>query len=116
MAKKAFDEKLYYSISEVSRMTSIEAYVLRYWEKEFPILKPRKNRGGNRQYTTGDIETINRIRHLRRNEKLTIDGARARLMMRRGSEEKVNAASSAKVRTLIGSLRRDVEDILKYFP
>lgn len=116
MTKKMVDEKLYYSISEVSKMTSIEAYVLRYWEKEFSLLKPRKNRGGNRQYTMSDIETVNRIRHLRRNEKLTIDGTRARLMMRRGTEVNANAISKAKIKTLVGKLRRDVEDILKYFP
>ena len=52
------DEKIYYSISEVSKMTGLEAYVLRFWEKEFPVLKPRKNRGGNRTYTGKDIEVI----------------------------------------------------------
>ena len=66
------DEKRYYSISEVGRMTGLEPYVLRYWEKEFPSLKPRKNRGGNRMYTTNDIDLVNRINHLRKSEKLTI--------------------------------------------
>jgi len=109
-------EKLYYTISEVSHITGLEAYVLRYWEKEFPMLKPRKNRGGNRLYTSGDIELINRIHHLRTKEKLTIAGARTKLMMRRGAEETVNAAASAKVRTLVGKIKKDVEDLLKLFP
>ena len=61
---KQVEEKLYYSISEVSQMTSIEAYVLRFWEKEFPMLKPKKNRGGNRVYQRRDIEMVNRIREL----------------------------------------------------
>lgn len=116
MAKRNHDEKLYYSISEVSRMTSLEPYVLRYWEKEFPQLKPKKNRGGNRQYTSADIELINRITHLRRSEKLTIDGARARLMMKRGGEGQAKVAEKAKIKTLVSKLRRDVEDLLKYFP
>jgi len=110
------DDKMYYSISEVSRMTGLEAYVLRFWEKEFPLLKPRKNRGGNRTYTEKDIEVINRIKHLRTKEKLTIPGARTRLMMKRPSEEKEEMVSSAKMKTIIGQIRQDVEELLKLFP
>jgi len=71
--------KLYYTISEVSRLIGEEAHVLRYWETEFPILKPRKNRAGKRVYTREDIDTVYRIRHLLREEKFTIDGARQAL-------------------------------------
>jgi len=110
------DEKIYYSISEVARMTGLEAYVLRFWEKEFPVLKPRKNRGGNRTYTEKDIEIINRIKHLRTKEKLTIPGARTRLMMKRPSEEREEMVSSAKVKTMIGQIRKEVEELLKLFP
>ncbi len=108
-------EKLYYSISEVSKITGLEPYVLRYWEKEFDVLKPKKNRGGNRTYTRKDIEIINRIHHLRTREKLTIAGARTKLMMKRPSEEKEIMISSAKVKTLIGQIRKDIEDLLKLF-
>jgi DNA-binding transcriptional MerR regulator len=114
--KPANDEKRYYSISEVSRMTGLEAYVLRYWEKEFPVLRPRKNRGGNRLYTSGDIELINRINHLRSREKLTIAGARTKLMMRRPSEEKTEMTAQARMQTVIGLLRKEIEDLLKLFP
>jgi DNA-binding transcriptional MerR regulator len=116
MNRSITEQKLYYTISEVSRMTGLEAYVLRYWEKEFPMLKPRKNRGGNRLYTSGDIELINRIHHLRTKEKLTIAGARTKLLMKRGGEEVVDATAKAKVRTLVGKIKRDVEDLLKLFP
>jgi DNA-binding transcriptional MerR regulator len=109
------EEKRYYSISEVARMTGLEPYVLRYWEKEFPSLKPRKNRGGNRMYTTNDIEQVNRINHLRKNEKLTIAGARSKLTMRRAGEEQVSVKSSAKTRTLISQIRKDVEDLISDF-
>lgn len=71
--------KLYYTISEVSRLIGEEAHVLRYWETEFPVLKPRKNRAGKRVYTREDIDTVYRIRHLLREEKFTIDGARQAL-------------------------------------
>lgn len=115
MTKQNGNDKRYYSISEVARMTSLEPYVLRYWEKEFAMLHPRKNRGGNRLYTTGDIELINRINHLRKQEKLTIEGTRAKLTMRRGAEQKATLASVARAKTIIGKLRKDVEDLLKHF-
>lgn len=115
MAKTNKLEKLYYSISEVSEITGLEAYVLRYWEKEFDILKPKKNRGGNRTYTQKDIEIINRINHLRKNEKLTIEGTRAKLTMKRNPEEKAQIVTNAKTKTLIGQIRKDVEELLKDF-
>ena len=113
MAKSTAKEKLYYSISEVSEIVGLEPYVLRYWEKEFPILKPKKNRGGNRTYTKKDIEIINRIHHLRTSEKLTIAGARAKLMMKRPSETKKDMVNAAKSRTITGQIRKDIEDLLK---
>lgn len=69
-------KKLYYSISEVSKITGLEQYVLRYWETEFEQLKPQKNRAGNRIYTNDDIKLILRIRHLLRDELLTIESAK----------------------------------------
>jgi DNA-binding transcriptional MerR regulator len=69
-------KKLYYSISEVSRITGLEQYVLRYWETEFPELKPAKNRAGNRIYTNKDIKLIMHIKQLLRDEKYTIEGAK----------------------------------------
>ena len=69
-------EKLYYSIGEVSERVGQEAHVLRYWEQEFDVLNPRKNRAGRRVYTSDDIETLERIRHLLKDEKYTIEGAR----------------------------------------
>jgi len=115
MAKTKPEEKLYYSISEVAQMTGLEAYVLRYWEKEFPMLRPRKNRGGNRTYTRKDIELIHRINHLRNTEKLTIAGTRNKLMLKRGAEETQSVVESAKARTLIGQIRKDVADLLEDF-
>jgi len=69
-------KKLYYSISEVSKLTSLEQYILRYWETEFDQLKPAKNRAGNRIYTNKDIKLILKIKHLLREEKYTIEGAK----------------------------------------
>jgi DNA-binding transcriptional MerR regulator len=69
-------KKLYYSISEVSKITEIEQYVLRYWETEFEQLKPQKNRAGNRIYTNKDIQLILYIKGLLRDKKYTIEGAK----------------------------------------
>ena len=69
-------EKLYYSISDVSQIIDEEQYVLRYWEREFAEIKPRKNRAGNRAYTAKDVAIIQTIKRLLRNERLTIQGAK----------------------------------------
>jgi len=69
-------KKLYYSISEVSKLTGLEQYILRYWESEFEQLKPSKNRAGNRIYTNKDIQLILKIKELLRDKKYTIEGAK----------------------------------------
>ena len=115
-SKKKTEEKLYYSITEVARMTRLEAYVLRFWEKEFPMLKPRKNRGGNRIYQKSDIEMVNRIKHLLYKENYTIEGARKRLKSIKPTPEKRELKDTGKFQTLVGSIRKDIEDLLKLFP
>ena len=57
-------KKLYYSISEVSKLAEVEQYILRYWESEFEQLRPSKNRAGNRVYTNEDIKLIFKIKKL----------------------------------------------------
>tara|TARA_Y100000590_G_C15529906_1_gene942737 strand:- start:48 stop:419 length:372 start_codon:yes stop_codon:yes gene_type:complete len=69
-------KKLYYSIGDVSEMTGLKQYVLRYWETEFSILNPAKNRAGNRTYKQEDIETIRFIKELLYTKKYTIRGAK----------------------------------------
>ncbi len=71
--------KLYYSIREVAEQTGLEPHVLRFWEGEFDALAPRKNRAGNRTYTARDVDVLLRIQRLLRDEKYTIEGARAAL-------------------------------------
>ena len=71
--------KIYYSIREVAEITGIEPQVLRYWEKEFSILKPRRGRSGNRLYRKRDLRVVLAIKRLRQDEKYTLQGARDRL-------------------------------------
>jgi DNA-binding transcriptional MerR regulator len=80
--------KLYYSISEVSRLSGLEPYVLRYWETEFGELHPQKNRAGNRVYSNRDIKFILRIKELLREQRYTIEGAKAILKAERAADGK----------------------------
>jgi len=72
-------KRLYYSIAEVSDITGLKQYVLRYWETEFPELRPQKNRAGNRVYKKSDIQLIFAIKRLLYQDKYTIEGARKKL-------------------------------------
>ena len=69
-------KKLYYSIGEVSEITGLKQYVLRYWETEFHQLRPSKNRAGNRTYKSHDLDLISEIQTLLYKRKFTIKGAR----------------------------------------
>lgn len=72
-------KKLYYTIREVTELTGVEAHVLRFWEKEFSQLRPRRGRSGNRAYKVKDIQMILAIKDLLYNQKYTIQGAAERL-------------------------------------
>ena len=69
-------EKLYFSIGEVSEMFGVNASLLRFWEKEFPQLQPRKNNRGNRVYSKKDIELFSRIHELVKEKGFTLEGAK----------------------------------------
>lgn len=73
------DLKMYYSISEVAKMFNVNESLLRYWEKEFPIIAPRKAGGNVRQYRKEDIENIRLIYHLVKEKGMTLQGAKQRL-------------------------------------
>ncbi|MDO8746237.1 MAG: MerR family transcriptional regulator [Thermodesulfovibrionales bacterium] len=77
-ARNPIADKLFYKIGEVSRIAAIEPYVLRYWETEFPFLKPRKNKSGQRVYVKKDLELILEIKRLLYQERYTIEGVRKR--------------------------------------
>jgi DNA-binding transcriptional MerR regulator len=73
-------EKLYYRIGEVEEITVVPAYVLRYWETEFKLLRPKKNPAGQRLYRPRDLELVQRIKTLLYDERLTLEGAKKRLL------------------------------------
>src|SRR5919206_4927047 len=72
-------EKLFFKIGEVCDITGVQAHVLRYWESEFPMLAPQKNRAGQRTYRKRDVEMVLRIKELLYEDQYTIAGAKKRL-------------------------------------
>ena len=110
-------KKLYYSIGEVSKITDLKQYVLRYWETEFKQLNPNKNKAGNRTYRQKDIDTILQIKNLLYKEKFTIVGAR-KMLMQPVKDTKVSVKTEKKVlttgidkKTLV-KIRSDLKSIL----
>jgi len=79
--------KLYYSISEVSAMFGVNASLIRFWEKEFDIIKPCKNAKGNRFFTQQDIDHIALIHHYVKERRLTLEGARQKIRENREDAE-----------------------------
>src|SRR5215216_5991203 len=73
-------QKLFFRIGEVCDLIKVQPHVLRYWETEFPMLAPQKNRAGQRVYRRKDVEMVVRIHNLLYEEKFTIAGARKRLL------------------------------------
>ncbi|MFZ1386561.1 MAG: MerR family transcriptional regulator [Thiolinea sp.] len=88
----AIPSKRYFTIGEVSDLCSVKAYILRYWEQEFPSLKPMKRRGNRRYYQREDVLMIRQIRGLLYEEGYTISGARQKLL---GSADEPSAAEEA---------------------
>jgi DNA-binding transcriptional MerR regulator len=79
VAPTLIPDKLYYRIGEVEAITGVPAYVLRYWESEFKLLRPKKNPAGQRLYRKKDLELVLRIKGLLYDERLTLEGAKKRL-------------------------------------
>ena len=99
--------KLFYRIGEVSRLSGLEAYVLRYWESEFPQLKPNKGKSGQRLYTKKDLDTVLHIKQLLYKDGYTISGARKKLNSRgdRDVLESVIASTKKELREILEILK-----------
>jgi len=112
-AELAIPNKLYFRIGEVSDLTQTPPYVLRYWETEFPSLKPVKSASGHRLYRRRDIEQVLDIKRLLYEEGFTIEGARRKLAGNsHPSSDPGRAARSALDATQLRALRRELQSIL----
>ncbi|MCI1729262.1 MAG: MerR family transcriptional regulator [Chiayiivirga sp.] len=99
--------KRYFTIGEVSELCDVKPHVLRYWETEFPGLKPVKRRGNRRYYQRHDVLTIRQIRSLLYEQGFTITGARQRL---EGEQGKMEATISAQI---VRQVRLELEEVLQ---
>jgi DNA-binding transcriptional MerR regulator len=95
--------KLFYRIGEVSRLTGLEPYVLRYWESEFPQLKPDKGRSGQRLYKKKDVDNILHIKQLLYRDGYTIAGAK----------KKLNGKADKDIEAVIESAKKELREILE---
>ena len=103
----AIPGKRYFTIGEVSELCGVKPHVLRYWEQEFPQLKPLKRRGNRRYYQRQDVLIIRQIRSLLYEEGFTIGGARQKLT---GDEARTDVSQSQQI---IKQIRLELEDLLK---
>ncbi len=99
--------KRYFTIGEVSELCAVKPHVLRYWEQEFPQLKPVKRRGNRRYYQRQDVLVIRQIRSLLYDDGFTIGGARQKLT---GEESRSDLSQSQQI---IRQLRQELEEVLR---
>jgi DNA-binding transcriptional MerR regulator len=99
--------KRYFTIGEVSDLCAVKPHVLRYWEQEFPQLKPVKRRGNRRYYQRQDVLIIRQIRSLLYDEGFTIGGARQKLT---GQQAKTDLSQSQQI---IKQVRLELEEVIK---
>ena len=100
------DDKRYFRIGEASRIIGVEAYVLRYWESEFPQLKPLRADSKQRTYQKKDLEILLKIKKLLYEEKMTIQGAKRRLRQKGGDNAGLNRQS-------LKGIREELHEILE---
>ena len=101
----------FYSIGEVCTLTELKPHVLRYWESQFKLLNPAKNRSGNRVYSRREVELILLVKHLLYTEKYTIDGARQKLdEHRKGGTVRPAARAALEVEAL-ESIERELAEL-----
>ena len=106
-------KKLYYTISEVCEMTDLKQYVLRYWETEFDVLKPLKNRSGNRIYTDEDIDHVRHIKQLLYEDKYTIEGAKKRMAGESPAPLETSLDASAEAKEFVKEIKKEIRTIIK---
>jgi DNA-binding transcriptional MerR regulator len=110
-------DKLYFKIGEVSELLGVEAYVLRYWESEFPVLSPKKSGTGHRLYRRKDVELLLRIKHLLYEKRFTIEGARQTLQSEAKAPKPARVPKRVQAELFsedpLPEIRRELRDILE---
>lgn len=110
MEENEKSNKLYYSIGEVSALFNVNTSLIRFWEKEFSIIKPKKNKKGNRLFTQKDVDNLTLIYHLVKEKGYTLEGAKKKL--RENKEEKLDEVemlkSLKKIKSFLESLKEEL--------
>ena len=110
-ASRPLVRKEYYSISEVADLVGLPAHVLRYWESQFSVLNPSKNRSGNRVYQRKEIKLILLVKQLLHVEKYTVEGAKQRLDQLRKGGDLTRATATALDDQMVAVLREELESL-----
>jgi DNA-binding transcriptional MerR regulator len=109
----AIAKREYYSMGEVCDLTGLRPHVLRYWESQFDVLHPVKNRAGNRVFRAADIEQVLLVKHLLYEQKYTIEGARQKLMEMRASGQLEQGRQETAGPELLATMRGELEALLQ---
>lgn len=106
-------KKAYYSIGEVCDLTGLKPHVLRYWETQFDVLSPTKNRAGNRVFRPKEIEVILLVKHLLYEQKYTIDGARQKLQDMRKAGELEEGRQDVLEPEVLSGMKAELQELLE---
>lgn len=101
------DKRLYFSIKEVAEHFQVNESLLRFWEKEFTIINPRKSSGGSRQYSKADIETIGMVYHLLKDQGLTIEGAKQKLKTKKDEYQ-----TKSSILSKLEAIKKELNDLM----
>jgi len=104
-------KKVYYSIGEVCDLTGLKPHVLRYWETQFDVLNPTKNRAGNRVYRSRDVEVVLLVKKLLYDEKYTIEGANQKLIDMRKEGELRNEGHDVVAPDFLTGIKQELEEL-----
>jgi DNA-binding transcriptional MerR regulator len=104
-------KKAYYSIGDVCDLTGLKPHVLRYWETQFDVLRPTKNRAGNRIYRPKDVVLVLLVKHLLYVQKYTIEGANQKLLEMRKEGELETGPKEVFEPELLASMKTDLEEL-----
>jgi DNA-binding transcriptional MerR regulator len=104
-------EKQFYSINEAAKILELPPYVLRYWEKEFKMLRPKKNRAGRRVYTRREIEIVMNIKKLLYEEGFTIEGARKKLVTMKKEDIEQIPLPFKKPKDIIAEVKQELKEL-----
>ena len=104
-------KKEYYSIGDVCELTGLKPHVLRYWETQFELLHPTKNRAGNRVFRPKEVELVLLVKHLLYEKKFTIDGARQKLLDMRQRGEMTEGRKDVVDREFLGGMKQELNHL-----